>query len=359
MTVMVVFFLLVSVVTLALYLGVISGFALLIAFILQHLFVFLSVAGALLIASFWLRELFIKVGWIEGPPKCPHGVEVSNRNYCASCLAEVRERALGDRREARRWNAKRRLQMACQSLRRSEIKRLALAWKLQSGRISSMEPREFENAVAAIFRKLGYEVEQTPFSNDGGKDAVLKKGGRKYVVECKRYEATGVSGRRDLQILLAAKHDVQADEAIFITTGKFAKTASEYANENGIILYDGDHLPILVNQAYPKESTMPFAEVMCEECGETVTFDVFAVSEGSKACKNSHEVSSNIKLEDLEVVTSLNTPVCPEHKLLMRAVRTRYKTFWGCPEYPKCKIQLPYREDEAGGNAGLSNKLSV
>ena len=39
-----------------------------------------------------------------------------------------------------------------------------------------MDPREFEYFVADVFRSLGYKVQVTSGSNDGGKDIILYKG---------------------------------------------------------------------------------------------------------------------------------------------------------------------------------------
>lgn len=46
-----------------------------------------------------------------------------------------------------------------------ELKRLKL-------KIMSMSPYEFETYIAKLFENIGYDVEQTPASNDGGKDII-------------------------------------------------------------------------------------------------------------------------------------------------------------------------------------------
>jgi len=46
---------------------------------------------------------------------------------------------------------------------------------IATGPYFSMSPKEFETAIAEVFRALGYEVFQTPFSNDYGKDAIALK----------------------------------------------------------------------------------------------------------------------------------------------------------------------------------------
>ena len=58
---------------------------------------------------------------------------------------------------------------------------------------------------------MGYDVEQTPYTNDGGRDAVAQKDGRVFLIECKRYAADRTVGRPELQKLFAAMTEANAD----------------------------------------------------------------------------------------------------------------------------------------------------
>lgn len=279
----------------------------------------------------------------EGRKRCAHGIRKASEHLCAQCSAErsIREKEFAKELAEKEARAKRLAES--KALRAKEIARLSKAWLARSDSYFSMNPREFEDAVARLFIELGYEVEQTPYSNDGGKDAIVSKEDKKYVVECKRYGRGALTGRRDLQILIAAMHDVKADGAFFISTGRFARTATDYAQENSIRIYDGDHLPILVNEAFGTHSFIPHAKVMCELCGEIVYFDIFGGESTKKKCKNSHEVFCNIKSDDLSVATTLETPVCPNHRIPMRMVKGRWGAFWGCPSYPRCDVKIPLK----------------
>ena len=58
---------------------------------------------------------------------------------------------------------------------------------------------EFERELASLFRGLGYAVEQTPASGDGGVDLILRRQGRTTIVQCKTTQApTGPNVVRDL-----------------------------------------------------------------------------------------------------------------------------------------------------------------
>jgi len=196
-----------------------------------------EIVGGFLFFVFLILPLII--GAINSPkPKeltCPHGAT----RDCKLCRDEAEQsfRREGYKQE---W----------EKLRRAEIKRLSQARLQSSQAYFAMEPREFEDAIMKVFRKLGYKVNQTVYVGDGGKDAIAWMDRKKYVIECKRYGSRSAVGRRDLQILLAAKHDVEADGAIFVSTGRFTAPAVAYAKENGIQYYDKDTFPDLINRAY-------------------------------------------------------------------------------------------------------------
>jgi ssDNA-binding Zn-finger/Zn-ribbon topoisomerase 1 len=215
-----------------------------------------------------------------------------------------------------------------------------------------MDERTFEDAIAELFRRLGYRVEQTPYSNDGGKDAIAWRDEKKYVIECKRYMESGVTGRRDLQILLAAMHDEAADGAFFISTGRFSATAIKYGRANGIELYDHTHLPILINRAYGPSAALPPAQVICPKCGAIVLVEIAANGYNQVTCPQSHIVASNICLSDLSVAVPLDTPACPKCSAPMKMVKGRNGNFWGCSRYPQCRSTISMRKLRYAGYPG-------
>lgn len=111
-----------------------------------------------------------------------------------------------------------------------------------------LSPREFETFVCSLYRRMGFDVQQTPFVNDFGRDAVASKDGKTYLIECKRYRPTRSVGRRDLQIFHSAIVDAGAERGFFVTTGKFKKTAREFVRMKDIDLIDGPALIALLRQ---------------------------------------------------------------------------------------------------------------
>ncbi|MCG8073238.1 MAG: restriction endonuclease [Candidatus Thiodiazotropha taylori] len=94
-----------------------------------------------------------------------------------------------------------------------------------------LSPRRFEEFVAEILDRLGYEITLTPATNDGGKDIYAAKkddlGSFLYVVECKKYAPenhVGVGLIRQLNGVVQAE---RATAGILATTSFFTKGAKE------------------------------------------------------------------------------------------------------------------------------------
>jgi HJR/Mrr/RecB family endonuclease len=280
--------------------------------------------------------------WLQRDRRCPHGVPAGGVGRCVACTAETDRAKIQYEEASAQWDLKQARRVQAQKLHEQEIERLSKAWVTNTEAYLLMDPRQFEAAICELFRKLGYLVMQTPYSNDGGKDAIAEKDGRKCVIECKRYAETQVIGRRDLQIFFAAMHKEGAEEGFYINTGRFARTAWDYAAENNIRLFDRYGLPNLVNQAYPTPIDVSEARVLCIECGVINSMPVCA--EPAKGfCVNGHSMISNVTKADLRIFSS-EAPACRRCGSAMREVSRYGKYFWGCTKYPECNARLEPRQ---------------
>lgn len=87
---------------------------------------------------------------------------------------------------------------------------------------------EFEGVCAAVFRSLGYRVQESTASGDFGRDLILTDtSGDITVVECKHQ--AGTVGRPVVQKLHSAALTAGASRAMLISTGGFSNQAIEYA----------------------------------------------------------------------------------------------------------------------------------
>ena len=219
-------------------------------------------------------------------------------------------------------------------LEKSERKRLAKIEIQKDNRLLSLSHRQFEDLVAEMFKMQGYSVEQTPYSADGGKDAILRKDNKKYLVECKHYGRQKKIGRPQLQKLFAAMTEEGADKGIFVTTGGFAGPATEYAEKYNIELIDLDLLKTMIKDAFHQSDQDDYINAKCLECGDSVK-----IPRDAKAvfCRNSHIVLNkfvNYK-PSVDDITG-DKDICKKcgNKLVLR--KGPYGNFWGCVGYPKC-----------------------
>lgn len=112
-------------------------------------------------------------------------------------------------------------------------------------------PTEFEFAIKSLCESMGFTVQLTQPSHDGGVDHVVFdptpiRGGR-YIIQAKRYE--GGVGEPVIRDLYGTLLHSGAVKAILITTGHFTDAASAFAKGKPIELVDGDALEKLVEQA--------------------------------------------------------------------------------------------------------------
>ena len=123
---------------------------------------------------------------------------------------------------------------------------LALLWKrrrlLQSGiaEIDRMTGRQFEEYLAALFSRLGYQVELTSYVGDYGADLVVRREGEKTAVQAKRSQRQ--VGVQAIGEVLRAKGNYGCRGAMLVTNSHFTRQAQEEARTHGIILWDREAL---------------------------------------------------------------------------------------------------------------------
>lgn len=185
--------------------------------------------------------------------------------------------------------------------KKSEIDRLKKIIFSNTIYLSKLSPIEFETAIMELYRNQGFDVIQTKATNDGGKDGIAFKDGKKYLIECKKYDFANKIGRPLLQKFFAAMIEESADEGFFVTTSFFTKTAYNYANSNRIKLVDYEDLTSLYRMVYSCEKIPLIANINCNECKGVIKFDLendnLEVKKQCPSCGNYQ--LSYIKLDDL------------------------------------------------------------
>lgn len=252
--------------------------------------------SAVVAASYIVAFLGVK-GWEKALEKrrCPHGVlHGETLGRCGRCLEEQRKKAEKQKREAEKAEIlrKARLLREWERIRLEAMKLVQLRHLDNPDNFQNLSPQELEDFVAKLFKCLGYEVKQTPYSGDGGKDIIAFKDGRKYIIECKRYKKEKV-GRPELQKFFGVMNEEGADGGFFVTTGQFTQTAVEYAQKYGIRLVNANELARMTREVFLSDDNN-FVRVMCLECGAIVTFSL-STHEVRKSCPNGHMVENDLK----------------------------------------------------------------
>ena len=114
--------------------------------------------------------------------------------------------------------------------------------------LRSLPPRKFEEIIADLLRKQGYQVTLTPATKDGGIDMYAAKkdglGTFLYLVECKRYTPPNKVGVSVIRSLYGVLQSRKATAGVIVTSSFFTKGAREFQQENFYQLQLHDYLGI-------------------------------------------------------------------------------------------------------------------
>lgn len=100
-------------------------------------------------------------------------------------------------------------------------------------RLYDLSPRKFEELIASILEDLGFDVELTQATRDGGSDiiAYIRNAVCEYLtlVECKKYAADHKVGVGVIREVSGVHHLKRASKSLIVTTSFFSKDAIKEA----------------------------------------------------------------------------------------------------------------------------------
>jgi restriction endonuclease Mrr len=174
----------------------------------------------LLVAFFGIHHLNRKKRErAEAQKPCQHGVIGAYQNFrqCSVCFGEYQQREEERIKEA-----------AIRKEREKEQRRQVQWWKQLDG-------KQFENELASLFRKQGYDATVTPFRGDGGVDIVLHSDAKLIIVQCKAHKSYISPGV--VRELYGTMVNENADEGWLVTTAdKFYPGARKFVRDKPIRL---------------------------------------------------------------------------------------------------------------------------
>ncbi|WP_407473041.1 restriction endonuclease [Xanthomonas campestris pv. raphani] len=173
--------------------------------------------------------------------------------------------------------------------------------------------RQFELLVGEAFRRQGYSVEETGLGGaDGGSDLILRKDGRRTLVQCKQWkrQQVGVSVVREMYGLLAHH---QAHSVKIACVGTYTKDAERFAEGKPIELIGGEQLLGMIRAVQQHATAPPTPQAARVE----------AVSASTESTASA----------------TIATPNCPRcgSALVQRRNRRTSEYFLGCSQFPNCR----------------------
>jgi restriction system protein len=103
-----------------------------------------------------------------------------------------------------------------------------------------MDGRAFERRLAQLFTRLGYRVEETPYSGDCGADLIIGIGGKRIAVQAKR--SRHPIGVKAVQEVVAAKDFYRCTDSMVVTNRMYTAQARTLAQATGTELWDRPRL---------------------------------------------------------------------------------------------------------------------
>jgi HJR/Mrr/RecB family endonuclease len=116
--------------------------------------------------------------------------------------------------------------------------------------IDRLNPNLFEASIAALYKKQGFEIYLTPYSNDKGVDVVVLKNGENYLIQVKQTKS--LVGNEAIQEICTAKNYYENEfseqfNLLTVTNNDYSSSAKILAKINNIQLFNRNHLENLIN----------------------------------------------------------------------------------------------------------------
>ena len=174
--------------------------------------------------------------------------------------------------------------------------------------VSAIGWRDFEELVGEAFRRQGYVVEETGLGGaDGGIDLVLRRDGRRVLVQCKQWRRRRVPVNVVREMYGLLRHH-GADEVQIATVGAFTRDAERFASGKPIRLIDGETLLTMIRSVQESEPV------------------------GTRHSERIEPVLGKMDRTPSE-------PTCPRcnEGMVRRTNRRDGSAFWGCSAFPRCR----------------------
>ncbi len=120
-----------------------------------------------------------------------------------------------------------------------------------------MPPRRFEELIADLWQRFGYEVELTKQTRDGGTDVIAIKNSEvhtRFLIQCKRLAPGKKVSVQPVRELLGVKQDMGGSKAVLATTVYFTRDAQMFIDQHCWELEGRDYDGVV---AWLRQATQP------------------------------------------------------------------------------------------------------
>lgn len=131
-----------------------------------------------------------------------------------------------------------------------ETKNESKSTPLTMADMDKLNPNLFEASIAALYKKQGFEIYLTPYSNDKGVDVVVQKNDENYLIQVKQTKS--IVGNDAIQEICTAKNYYENIfhnnfQLLTVTNNEYSSSAKILAQSNNIKLYNRLQLEELIS----------------------------------------------------------------------------------------------------------------
>lgn len=112
---------------------------------------------------------------------------------------------------------------------------------IRMNKIDSFDGYEFQDFIADLFQKMGYEASVNNKAYDWGVDIIVKNEFFSLGIQCKLSKKEPIDNEAVQEIVAGIRH-YKLDKGMVITNNYFHKSTQQLAKENNVLLWDRDDL---------------------------------------------------------------------------------------------------------------------
>ena len=133
-------------------------------------------------------------------------------------------------------------------------------------KLKQMKPDKFEDFIAVLFRRLGYQTHRVGDSDDSGVDVTAKKDDTIHYIQGKKHKGSKVTLSDIRSFYNRVADNPTSGRSIFITTNIFTTEARDFAKGKSIEIIDSAKLTELIKQAANNEEVPEIENKQCPRC---------------------------------------------------------------------------------------------